>query len=223
MQSLAGVFWSALAIGFSGAMIPGPMLALVLSEGLSGSFLGTLGIVLGHVILEGALVLALALGAGKVLKRPSVGAVVGVIGGTLLAYMGGSVVLAAWHNPASLAAKAAVSLPAGPVVAGVLVSASNPAWIMWWSAVGVGYVAMSLRRGSIGLVAFYAGHTLSDWLWYGIIGALLVSGRNIVHGQAYLWIIAACGALLMGFGLFFIYLGIRQLRQGFAGMGAQRV
>ena len=223
MQSLRSIFWSALAIGFSGAMIPGPMLALVLSEGLSGRFLGTLGIVLGHVILEGALVLALALGAGRVLKRPSVGAVVGVIGGALLAYMGGSVVLAAWHNPASLTAKAAVSLPAGPVVAGVLVSASNPAWIMWWSAVGVGYVAMSLRRGSVGLAAFYTGHTLSDWLWYGIIGALLVSGRNIVHGPAYLWIIAACGALLMGFGLFFIYLGLKQVRQGFIGMRAQRV
>ena len=223
MQSLSGVFWSALVIGFSGAMIPGPMLALVLSEGLSGNLLGTLGIVLGHVILEGALVLALALGAGRVLRRPSVGAVVGVVGGALLAYMGSSVVLAVVQDPGSLAANAAISLPAGPVVAGILVSASNPAWIMWWSAVGIGYVAMSLRRGSAGLAAFYVGHTLSDWVWYGLIGALLVSGRNIVRGQAYLWIIAVCGALLFGFGLYFIYLGLKQLRQGLVGVRAQGV
>jgi len=210
LKSLAGIFWSALAIGFSGAMIPGPMLALVFSESLGGRFWDSMGIVLGHVVLEAALVLALAVGAGKVLKRPIVGAAVGVLGGALLSYMGCSVMLTVWQNPGALAVHPPTgSLLGGPVLAGVLVSASNPAWIMWWSAVGVGYVAMALNRGAVGLTAFFSGHSLSDVLWYGLVAALVVSGRNLFSGRVFLWTLGVCGVLLLGFGLYFVYLGAR--------------
>ena len=219
MRSLTGIFWSALAIGFSGAMIPGPMLALVLSEALAGDYLGVLGIVLGHVLLEGALVLALAFGAGRLLRQPGVSVAVGVVGGALLAYMGASVVVTMLADPTAFAAEAkALAMPAGSVVGGVLVSASNPTWIMWWSAVGVGYVSMALARGASGLTTFYVGHTLSDWIWYGALGALLVTGRDILSGPAYLWVIGLCGAVLFGFGLFFVYFGLRQGRS----LGRQR-
>ncbi len=214
MKSLPGVFWSALAIGFSGAMIPGPMLAVVLSEGLNGRFWGSLGIVLGHVLLEAFLIVALALGAGNVLKRPTVAAGVGLLGGALLSYMGGSVVLTVLRDPASMAAQASlVPMQAGPIFTGVLVSASNPAWIMWWGAVGVGYVALAIQRGAAGLATFYVGHTLSDWIWYGVVAGLVVTGRDILQGRPYLWLIGGCGALLFGFGLYFVYVGARQLRQ----------
>jgi threonine/homoserine/homoserine lactone efflux protein len=213
LRKLGAIFWSALAIGFSGAMIPGPMLAMVLSESLRASLAGSLGIVLGHVLLEAALVLALAFGAGRILRQPAVAVAVGVFGGGLLAYMGASVVIGAVTSPSAMVASgAAVPLPAGPVVAGVIVSASNPSWIMWWSAVGIGYVAMALQRGAAGLVAFYTGHTLADWVFYGAVSLLVVNGRNLLTGRAYVWIVGTCGALLFGFGLFFVQLGVRQLR-----------
>lgn len=213
MRSLKAIFLSAWAIGFSGAMIPGPMLAMVLSESLGGRLWGALGIVLGHVLLEAALLLALAKGAGGVLRRPGVAAFVGVVGGALLAYMGGSVVTSVLRDPGGMAgAAAATPLPAGPVLAGVIVSGSNPSWIMWWSAVGIGYVALALQRGPAGLVAFYTGHTLADWVWYAAVAVLVISGRNFLTGGAYAWIIGGCGALLVGFGLFFVSLGVRQAR-----------
>jgi len=222
VRSLRGIFLSALAIGFSGAMIPGPMLALVLSEGLGGDILGVLGIVLGHVLLEGALVAALSFGAGSLLRRPAVGMLVGIPGGALLSYMGASVVVAVLRDPTAIAAEAKVlATPAGPVVAGVLVSASNPSWIMWWSGVGVGYVSMALRRGTAGLVSFYVGHTLSDWAWYGALGVLLVGGREILRGQVYLWVIGGCGAVLFGFGLYFVYLGLNQAHRSFGASRAE--
>ncbi|MHB0875141.1 MAG: LysE family transporter [Anaerolineae bacterium] len=214
MRRLGAIFWSALAIGFSGAMIPGAMLAMVLSESLNGRFFGALGIVLGHVLLEAALVLALAYGAGRVLRQPIVSAIVGVVGGALLAYMGGSVVAAVLRDPAAMTpSNTAMALPAGPVAAGVLVSVSNPSWLMWWSAVGIGYVAIALQRGTAGLVSFYVGHTLADWLWYGAVATLVIGGRSILQGAVYVWVIGVCGALLFGFGLFFVSLGVRELRQ----------
>jgi threonine/homoserine/homoserine lactone efflux protein len=71
---------------------------------------------------------------------------------------------------------------------------------------------MSVARGPQGLASFYFGHTLADWVWYGAVSALVVSGRNILNGQAYAWVTGVCGLLLAGFGLYFIYLGLRQLR-----------
>jgi threonine/homoserine/homoserine lactone efflux protein len=213
MRSNKGIFWSTLAVGFSGAMIPGPMLALVLSLSVKGRFWGSMGVVLGHVLLEAALVLALALGAGKLLRLPLVSAVVGLVGGALLCYMGGSVLLALAHNAGALAASADAGIATAPVLAGVVVSASNPSFTMWWSAVGVGYVAMSLQRGPLGLASFYVGHTLSDWVWYALVAGLVVSGRNVLAGRAYTWVIGGCAFLLAGFGLYFVYLGARQLAQ----------
>jgi threonine/homoserine/homoserine lactone efflux protein len=214
LRKLGAIFWSALAIGFSGAMIPGAMLAMVLSEALSGRLIGALGIVLGHVLLEAALVLALAYGAGRVLRQPIVSAVVGVGGGAVLAYMGASVVAAVLRDPAAMVpGSTVVSLPAGPVVGGVLVSVSNPSWLMWWSAIGIGYVGMALQRGTAGLVSFYFGHTLADWLWYGAVAALVVGGRSFLQGAVYVWVIGVCGAMLFGFGLFFVSLGVREFRR----------
>ncbi|NPV06544.1 MAG: LysE family transporter [Anaerolineae bacterium] len=214
MRGRAGIFWSALAVGFSGAMIPGPMLAVVLSESLNGRLWGSLGVVLGHVLLEAALLVALAQGAGGVLKKPAVGAVVGIVGGALLAYMGASVVHTVLRDPGAMVANASlVSLPASPVVTGVLVSGSNPAWVMWWGAVGVGYVALALGQGRGGLLSFYVGHTLSDWVWYGAVAGLVTSGRQMLQGKPYLWLISICGVLLVGFGLYFVSLGVRQVRQ----------
>lgn len=201
-------------VGFSGAMIPGPMLAVTLSESLNGRLWGSLGVVLGHVLLEVALLVALARGAGNLLKKPVVAAAVGMIGGVILAYMGASVVVTVLRNPVAMAANASlVPLPAPPVLTGMLVSASNPAWVMWWGAVGVGYVALALGQGRGGLLAFYFGHTLADWIWYGLVAVLVVTGRGILQGTPYLWLISICGVLLFGFGLYFLSLGVRQARQ----------
>lgn len=212
MKGRAGIFWSAWAIGFSGAMIPGAMLAVVLSESLNGRIWGSLGIVLGHVLLEAVLLIALARGAGEFLKRPAVAVVVGLVGGGVLVYMGADVVAAVLNDPASMQAKAA-PLPAGPVITGMIVSGSNPAWLMWWAAVGVGLVSMALRQGAGGLAAFFVGHTLADWVWYGLVAGLVYSGRGMLQGQVYLWLITICGLLLVGFGLYFVLMGVRLARR----------
>jgi threonine/homoserine/homoserine lactone efflux protein len=214
LRSVRGIFSSALAVGFSGAMIPGPMLAMVLSVSLNGRFWPSMGIVLGHVLLEGLLVLGVTLGIGRALRHPLVAGVVGLVGGVVLVYMGSGVVATVWREPAALAAEVAqVAIPVAPVFAGALVSASNPAWLMWWGAVGIGYVSLALQHGPAGLGAFYVGHTLSDWLWYGCVAALAVSGRQMLRGTGYLAIIMVCGLLLCAFGAYFVFLGARALRQ----------
>jgi threonine/homoserine/homoserine lactone efflux protein len=97
------------------------------------------------------------------------------------------------------------------VLAGILTSLSNPYWAVWWATIGLGYIALSLKLGTAGLVAFYCGHILSDLAWYGAISLSLVLGHRLLTDRAYRGLVAACAVFLFGFGLYFGYEGVRAL------------
>lgn len=59
---LWGIFFSSFLIGFSGAMMPGPMLGVTISGSLKRGWIAGPLVVLGHGILELMLVIAMISG-----------------------------------------------------------------------------------------------------------------------------------------------------------------
>jgi threonine/homoserine/homoserine lactone efflux protein len=113
------------------------------------------------------------------------------------------------RSPGSGSAKAG-PLPAGrmhPVLAGVLVSLSNPYWTLWWATVGLGYIVLSLKQGTAGLVSFFGGHILSDLAWYSLVAGAVAGGRRFLTPAVYRGILVCCGAFLIFLGGSFIYMG----------------
>lgn len=212
MIVLAGIFGTAFVVGFSGAMIPGPLLAVTISESTRrGAIAGPL-LMLGHMVLEAALVAAVALGLSSVLKNPVVIGGVALIGGGVMCWMGQGMVRVARRT--SLRDAAGQRSRMHPVLAGALVSLSNPYWTIWWATIGISYVIMGLRFGLVGILAFFAGHILSDFTWYTAVSIGVARGGRLLSDRVYRAMIVTCGVALVGFGAWFIWTGILTFRTG---------
>jgi len=213
-NTLAAIFASSLMVCFSGALMPGPLLTVIISQSAQRGFWQGPLLVLGHAIAELAIVLALTAGLGRLLKRKAVAGLIGLLGGAFLLWMGLDIARSAWWGTVSLNLTSAErsGTQVGPVVAGALVSISNPYWVLWWATVGVSYVALALRQGSLGLASFYVGHILADLSWYSLVAFVITAGRSLLNQPVYRGILLICSFFLITLSIYFIYSGLNFLR-----------
>jgi len=214
MTKLIAIFTTSLIVGFSGALMPGPLLTVVISGSARRGFWEGPALVLGHAVAEVLIVVALAAGLSRLLKRNWVAGLIGLLGGAFLLWMGFDIAGSAWWGTVSLeqATGAEAGLQLGPIITGIVVSISNPYWVLWWATVGASYVALSLGRGPLGLGSFYFGHILSDLSWYSLVALLIYKGKALLSQPVYRLILLVCGLFLIALSLYFIYSGIKFLR-----------
>lgn len=213
MKALVFLFSSAFLVGLSGALMPGPVLTATISEALQRGWKAGPLIVLGHALLEVLVLAAVVTGFGAWIAQDRVMGALSLAGGLTLVILGIHMTVTA----PSAAKKALASAPApgrvghGPVWMGLLTSASNPYFPLWWATVGLNFAAIALQSGRPGLAAFYSGHILSDLAWYTLVAAAVASGRRILSPRAYRTVIAICGGALVALGTHFLATGAGRL------------
>lgn len=215
LVGILAIFASSFVIGFSGAMMPGPLTAAALTQSAWRGFWAAPLLVGGHALAELAMVLALALGLGSLFRKNLVSGLIGLVGGLVLIWMGLDIIRSAWQGQISLSAASARAGSAGglsPLITGMVVSLANPYWVLWWATIGLSYVMLSSRRGSLGVGAFYTGHILSDFIWLSFLALAVVSGRRVLGDSVYQWILVVAGGVLVILSLYFIYSGLNFLR-----------
>jgi threonine/homoserine/homoserine lactone efflux protein len=208
MDTLPQIFITSFLVGLSGALMPGPVLVVTISHATRRGFIVGPLIVLGHAILELALVIGVILGLGRYLMLEPVTGILGIVGGGVLAWMGWGM-LSGRDSAEDEGKELTQATPTSPVLAGILTSLSNPYWFLWWATVGMAYISLSLPRGVGGVGAFWSGHILSDLLWYSFMAGLIAAGRKFLAGRVYRWFFRACGVFLVLFGGYFLYRGIK--------------
>jgi threonine/homoserine/homoserine lactone efflux protein len=205
---------TAFIVGFSGAMVPGPLTAMTITESSRRGFRAGPLLTLGHAIAEAVIVILLALGLNRIFQMSLVSGLIAALGGAVLVWMGIDIVRAAWRGQMRLAGEGA---PVERVAAvsdvrtGILVSISNPYWILWWATVGAAYVVVALGYGALGLLALFVGHILSDLSWNSLLALAASSGRRIISQRVYQAALIVCGAFLVFMGGSFIVAGVRFL------------
>lgn len=209
LMTVAAIFGTAFVVALSGAMMPGPLLAVTIHESARrGAWAGPM-LILGHAILESLLVGAVALGLVAVFDSARFTGTVGLAGGAFMCWMGWDMLRSV--RRLSLAAPEAGATRLHPVAAGVLMSLSNPYWIIWWATVGCGYLVWGLQFGVLGVCAFFCGHILADLAWYSLVSIGVARGRRFVSDSVYRGLIACCAVALSAFGVGFVWSGAAAL------------
>jgi threonine/homoserine/homoserine lactone efflux protein len=206
---LAGVPVTSFIVALSGALMPGPLLTLTVGEAARRGFWAGPLIILGHALLELALVLLLLAGVGVWLHRPLILGLVGVGGAITLAWMALGLFKASRHSRLEFDPHEVSGL--NPVVAGVLMSAANPYWLIWWVTIGLGYVMFSMKYGLLGVALFFVGHILADFAWYSLVSGAVAQGRRFISDRVYRGFLAGCAVFLFGFGGYFGIQGVNFL------------
>jgi threonine/homoserine/homoserine lactone efflux protein len=206
---LITIFVSSFIIAFSGAMMPGPLLTATISESSQRGFIAGPLLIVGHGILEIMLLAALVLGLAPFLQRSDVFAAVAIAGGVILLWMAAGMfrtlpTLTMSPNPGSMRSGSLV-------MNGAIMSIANPYWIIWWATIGFGYVIYSWRYGIAGIVVFFTGHILADFVWYSAISAAVGKGRHLFSDGLYRWVIGTCAIVLIIFACYFFYAGVQKV------------
>lgn len=209
-MALPVLFITAFLLGFSGAMMPGPLLTVGIHESYRRGVIAGPLLIMGHGLLESTLIIGLLLGLDAVLLRPAFQGTVALAGGLILLWMSWGMLRDSRQGRITLVLSASGrGTGMHPILAGVLVSLSNPYWMLWWATIGLTYITMAARQGKLAVLVFFSGHILADLVWYTAVSFAVVSGRKLLKQKVYEVIIFACGLFLAGLALYFILSGIK--------------
>jgi threonine/homoserine/homoserine lactone efflux protein len=199
-MSLPVLLASTAMISISGVLAPGPVTAVTLGHGSRDRHAGAL-VAVGHAMIELPLVVVLAVGLGGVLGSGRVRAMVGLAGGACLVWMGISLLRSARHAPAVASSSAERS---GPLSAGLLLSATNPYFYLWWLSVGMALVLQASSLGPLAVTLFFVVHWLCDLAWLWLLSALSFQGSNLFGARFQTGAFLLCGLALAVFGVKFV-------------------
>ena len=202
---MTALFLTALAVGFSGAMMPGSLLTYVIRQSLKdGPKVGFL-VMIGHALLELLLIIGIFLGLDMVLKSDAAQIVIGLIGGLLLCAIGADMIVKAARNKVSVEMDEQPGKTDQTVLSGALLSLANPYFLLWWAVIGLGFLTNAYRDFAVwGVAVFFAGHLTADFTWYGLISTVVGTTRKFIKEKPYRVIIMILGGLLIFFGAKFL-------------------
>jgi threonine/homoserine/homoserine lactone efflux protein len=201
---LLSIFSTSFFIALSGAMMPGPLLTATISHSASRGMTAGPLLILGHGILELALVIALISGLAPYVNNNLFFVIVGIFGSFILIWMAYGMfrALPQLHLDWQVGPEQRNN---GIITDGILLSLANPYWSIWWASIGLGYIFHAMRFGINGVICFFAGHILADLAWYASISIAVSKGRTLLNDRIYRKIIAGCATFLLGFAGYFLY------------------
>jgi threonine/homoserine/homoserine lactone efflux protein len=189
-------------VGLSGAVVPGPMLTVTISNSLENGAISGPKIVLGHVLAEIAIMIVFILGLRVIIGSNISTFIIGTIGGLVLIYMGYKIV-----NSSSITyiQKNEVKNKQNSIISGIITSISNPYFFLWWVTIGWAFLVQGMELAGIaGVIAFIVGHWGADLGFYSTVSVLTSKGSEVLKGKGYKTLMNICGGFLVILGIYFI-------------------
>ncbi len=195
----------AILISLSGVMAPGPVTVVVVGKGARSPRAGAL-IAIGHGIVEFPLMVAIVFGLGPFFQNATFAAIVGLAGGVVLLWMGVGLLRSLRGGQG-----AELYREASPLMAGILMTAANPYFIVWWATVGATLVFRAREFGVWQFVVFAVIHWSLDFIWDWFLSAASFRGTKILGERFLYWVSLVAGLVLLIFGVRFVLDAIGRL------------
>ncbi|NQT24555.1 LysE family transporter [candidate division KSB1 bacterium] len=190
-------------ISLSGVMAPGALTAVTIGKGTTSPRAGS-WIAIGHGIFEVPLILAIFFGFGSLFNIPSVKLGLLIVGGLILAWMGIDML-----KSMRVAEVKNTGGNRSPVVTGIVLSAGNPYFLIWWATIGAALIFQAVEFGWVGLSLFIIFHWLCDLIWLTILSTISFKGGHLFGTRFQQIVFGICGSLLILFSIKFIWNGIQ--------------
>ena len=196
-MELLSLFLLSFGVGFSGAMMPGPLLAVGIAETPRNGWQTGPILSIGHAIAEIGVVAILAFGLVTLTEGSMASRVIGVVGGTALIVMGAKMGYETITGKVSYDVETKKDTSNHRLAGlGITATLSNPYWFVWWGTTGLALVLKSVKFGFIGPVVFYFGHIMSDFVWYTAVSIALWRGKHLLLGRGLKVLITICSLFL---------------------------
>ncbi|OHB56674.1 MAG: hypothetical protein A2173_01670 [Planctomycetes bacterium RBG_13_44_8b] len=186
-------------ISLSGVLAPGPVTAATIAAGTKSRHAGFL-ISIGHCAVELPLMVAAMLGLGFILESGMANMLIGLVGGVFLVYMGFDML----RDVKNYHSDQPYPKTAGPIKTGMILSITNPYFILWWATVGLNFAKDAASFGHTVLVLFALVHWFCDMVWLEIMSFASFKGMNLLSEKHQKAILAICSSAIMCFGIFFV-------------------
>ena len=91
------------------------------------------------------------------------------------------------------------------ILTGIMFSALNPFFIIWWFTIGFKLISDSIELWSYwGIGILFAVHIWMDFVWLGFIAFSASKASNLLSSKNYRILMAALSGVLIYFGINFI-------------------
>jgi threonine/homoserine/homoserine lactone efflux protein len=177
--------------------MPGPLFAVTIEKSAKHKAAGAL-IAIGHGIVEFPLMFLIFFLLSRFAIPQTVQVAVGLIGGTLMVFMG----IQTFRNRQKNQEAHLIS-KRDSILAGVWTSAANAGFILWWLTIGTTLILNAQLFGLAGFSVFAGVHWLCDFAWYALIGFAIFKSQRFWNNSVRQGVTLFCVAVFIGFGAYF--------------------
>jgi threonine/homoserine/homoserine lactone efflux protein len=189
-----------IVISASGVMAPGPLFAANIAHGLKDGAKSGIKMAIGHTIVELPLVILLGIGVFSLELFPEFRTVISILGAITLFVFAAMQIKTIFRNKEST-----TNLKQGPLVSGIVLSALNPFFIIWWLTIGFKLISDAMLIWAFsGILVLFVLHIWMDFAWLGAISYLASKSAKILSNKNYKIIMMGLSVMLVYFGITFL-------------------
>jgi len=202
-MDILGFILTVILLTASGALAPGPLFFQTISQGAKTGARSGLIFSLAHTLVEFSLIMLLAFGLLAVRNEVFLRNSIGMIGGIVLIAFGSYQIYGVLKKK-QLEQKQEV--PSHRLFfIGLLFTALNPYFIIWWLTVGSNLILLALELAALtGVIFMFLCHVWMDYVWLIAVSHFAKKGVNALGSKWYQAFIGVFGVILIYFGVSFL-------------------